>query len=101
MINYTVRVELHDADKSNKYENLHKQMKLEGFSRSLGIDGIRWELPTSEYSIVSDLAPEKILSKAQIAVYKIQSKPEPSILVTGSITPRVFSGLERFRSKKP
>ncbi|MGC0994705.1 hypothetical protein [Pantoea agglomerans] len=98
MINYTVRVELHDADDPDDYENLHKRMKAQGFSRSLGIDGVRYKLPSAEYSMVSNLTPEEILIKAQKAANRVQPDPEPSILVTGSPTPRVFSGLEKLKS---
>lgn len=99
MTNYTVRVELHEADDSDDYERLHKQMRVQGFSRSLGIDGVRYQLPTAEYSMVSDLTAEEILTKAQTAANKVQPYPEPSILVTGSPTPRVFSGLEPVKNK--
>lgn len=96
MTNYTVRVELHDAD-DNDYEKLHEEMRNQGFSRSIGIDGVRWKLPSAEYSMVEDLTPEQVLSKAQAAANKVQPVPEPSILVTGSPTPRVFSGLKKLK----
>ncbi|POU00481.1 type V toxin-antitoxin system endoribonuclease antitoxin GhoS [Enterobacter cloacae complex sp. ECNIH14] len=94
MTNYTVRVELHYAD-NDDYEALHEKMDGMGFRRTISIDGVKWELPSAEYSIVSDLTPKEILTKAQEAANKVQPKPEPSILVTGSPIPRVFSGLER------
>ena len=94
MTNYTVRVELHDADDGD-YEDLHKAMSAKGFSRSLSIDGVRWKLPSAEYSMVADITPQQVLSKAQAAANKVQPEPEPSILVTGSPKVRVFSGLER------
>ncbi|MGX9838109.1 hypothetical protein ACH32B_19290 [Enterobacter dykesii] len=94
MTNFTVRVELHYAD-ADDYERLHAEMKAQGFYRTILIDDVRWELPTAEYSVVSDLTPEQVLSKAQAAANKVQPAPEPSILVTGSPTPRVFSGLNR------
>lgn len=94
MTNYTVRVELHYAD-NDDYESLHEEMSGVGFRRTISIDGVKWELPSAEYSIVSDLTPKEILSKAQEAANKVQPEPEPSILVTGSPIPRVFSGLDR------
>ncbi|ELY2798354.1 type V toxin-antitoxin system endoribonuclease antitoxin GhoS [Cronobacter dublinensis] len=94
MTNYTVRVELHYAD-NDDYEALHEEMSNENFRRTISIDGVKWELPTAEYSIVCDLTPHEILSKAQKAANKVQPEPEPSIIVTGSPSPRVFSGLKR------
>lgn len=99
MTNYTVRVELHDADDSDDYEKLHKQMKIQGFSRTISINGVSYHLPTAEYSIVSNLTASVILGKAKSAANKVQPDPEPSILVTGSPSPRVFSGLDRVKSK--
>lgn len=94
MTNYTVRVELHDADDGD-YEELHKKMRAQGFSRYLNINGVHWKLPSAEYSIVGELTPEQVLIKAQTAANQVQPQPEPSILVTRSPTPRVFSGLKK------
>lgn len=99
MTNYTVRVELHDADDGNEYEELHEAMRLEGFSRSISIDGVRYKLPSAEYSMVSDLSGSEILSKAESAANSVQPDPKPSILVTASETPRIHSGLKRIAAK--
>ncbi|KAB1472048.1 type V toxin-antitoxin system endoribonuclease antitoxin GhoS [Cronobacter sakazakii] len=96
MTNYTVRVELHDADDGD-YEDLHKEMRAQGFSKNLNINGVQWKLPSAEYSIVSELTSGQVLIKAQTAANKVQSVPQPSILVTGSSTPRVFSGLKQVK----
>lgn len=96
MTNYTVRVELHDADDGD-YEDLHKEMRAQGFSRNLNINGVQWKLPSAEYSIVGELTPAQVLIKAQTAANKVQPIPQPSILVTGSSTPRVFSGLKQMK----
>ncbi|MDA5602994.1 hypothetical protein LRM19_01225 [Enterobacter sp. PI-10] len=96
MTNFTVRVELHDAD-SDDYEKLHDEMKAEGFSKRIRTDDGTWELPTAEYSMVSELKPSQILSKAEAAANRVQPKPKPSILVTGQETPRIFSGLKKVK----
>ncbi|UJD93765.1 hypothetical protein FS593_05390 [Lelliottia amnigena] len=97
MTNYTVRVELHDAD-SEDYENLHEEMRKQGFYKQINVDSGSYELPTAEYSKVSDdLSSTDILKKAQTAANKVKPKPEPSILVTGSTSVRVFSGLKKIK----
>lgn len=98
MTNYTVRVELHGADGGDEYEDLHEAMRLQGFSRSINIDNVRYKLPTAEYSIVSDISAHEVLRKAQAAANSVQPAPQPSILVTGSAYPRVHSGLRRISS---
>lgn len=98
MTNYTVRVELHDADDGNEYDELHEAMRLKGFSRSININGNRYKLPSAEYSMVSDLSGTEILKKAEAAANSVQPTPKPSILVTGSDNPRLHSGLKRINS---
>lgn len=95
MTNYTVRVELHDA-KGDDYEKLHKEMKVQGFSKRITIGGLTYELPTAEYSLRSDsTTKEAVLKKAETAANKVQPKPKPSILVTASTQSRAFSGLKQ------
>lgn len=95
MTNYTVRVELHGADDGDKYERLHKEMKAQGFSKTITIKGVTYELPTAEYSLRAKTTREAVLKKAETAANKVQPKPQPSILVTSSELSRVFSGLEK------
>lgn len=95
MTNYTVRVELHATENGNNYEELHLAMRRKGFSRTINIGGVGYKLPTAEYSMVSDLSGNQVLSKAEAAASSVQSYPKPSILVTGSDTPRLHTGLER------
>jgi hypothetical protein len=48
-MNYTVRVELHDASWDD-YETLHAAMQNVGFSRTItSADGKKYQLPTAEY----------------------------------------------------
>lgn len=96
MTNYTVRVELHDAE-SDDYENLHEEMRKEGFSKRIRTNDGTYELPTAEYSMVSTLKSPDILSKAEAAANRVQPWPKPSILVTGQENPRIFSGLKKVK----
>ena len=49
MTQFTVRVELHEADWDD-YDVLHAEMRKEGFSTTItGSDGKTFELPTAEY----------------------------------------------------
>ncbi|WP_333610136.1 hypothetical protein [Pantoea piersonii] len=95
MTNYTVRVELHDAD-SDDYDSLHNEMHKRGFRKTIRIDDETWELPTAEYSYIADgTSRASVLAKAEVAANKVKPKPQPSILVTASDRRRVFSGLKK------
>ncbi|WP_343463019.1 DUF2622 domain-containing protein [Pantoea sp.] len=95
MTNYTVRVELHDAD-SGDYNKLHEQMKKQGFSKTIKVGDDVWELPTAEYSLIrAGTTRAKVLAKAEAAASAVQPKPKPSILVTSSNLSRKFSGLKK------
>lgn len=94
MSNYTVRVELHEAE-SNHYEKLHEEMKRRGFSRRVRINGVSYQLPTAEYSLVAVSNRQRVLKKAEAAANAVKPHPKPYILVTSSELPRVFSGLKR------
>jgi len=70
MTNFTTRVELHDAKTWQDYDNLHKNMAAEGFSRSITQNGVSYELPTAEYAITSNLTILQITTKAKSAANK-------------------------------
>lgn len=94
MAKYTVRVELHDAE-GNDYDKLHEEMKKRGFSRILKINGVRYHLPTAEYSMVAISSRVRVLKRAEAAANAVKPHPKPSILVTSSALSRVFSGLKK------
>jgi hypothetical protein len=97
-MNYTVRVELHGVKHdSEKYTELHDEMKSQGFNRNLYIDGVGYRLPTAEYSRVSeDDTKDQILTKAKTAARKVMgSDSKYSVLVTGDKTARVYHNLEK------
>lgn len=96
MAKFTVRVELHDliANSENIYLILHDEMSKVGFSRTVVIDQIEYELPSAEYIIEKDLETKQV---AELAGYAATStKHKYSILVTESAG-RSFLGLKRVR----
>lgn len=67
MARFTVRVELHRADEDD-YEKLHGAMEAEGFSRQVtSDDGIRYHLPTAEYSVDTNGSTADVLESARSA----------------------------------
>lgn len=67
MSSFITRIELHSASYSD-YENLHREMGKQGFSRTIkSDDGITWQLPTAEYEINSNQKCSDIRQKAAIA----------------------------------
>ncbi|EML2066018.1 type V toxin-antitoxin system endoribonuclease antitoxin GhoS [Enterobacter asburiae] len=94
MTSYTVRVELHGAE-SDEYEKLHEEMAKAGFEKVILIDGIYYELPTAEYSLVdSPLTTAEVTAKAFKAANNVQPEPVPSVLTTATDTPRMAIGLK-------
>lgn len=93
MTAYTVRVELHDAE--GFYDDLHEAMKAQGFNRWISIDGVKFQLPTAEYSIPqTDLSASQVLARAERAANLVKPRPQPSILVTKTEVCRYHSGLK-------
>lgn len=93
MTNFTVRVELRDADSAD-YDNLYDRMSDNGFSKFITDDaGTRYQLPSAEYSYSSD---SKTKREVRDLAYDIASKvnDDPAVLVTQSNGPRVWAGLE-------
>jgi hypothetical protein len=93
MANFTVRVELHNAN-SKDYENLHAAMERRGFIRWI-INGndVKKRLPTAEYNLAnSGLSGPEVRDRAKAVADSIKPKPTPWILVTES-EGRWWSGL--------
>ncbi|KER01564.1 type V toxin-antitoxin system endoribonuclease antitoxin GhoS [Photorhabdus temperata] len=92
MANFTVRVELHDAN-SKDYEKLHEKMENAGFERTITTtSGKIYHLPDAEYSITSDKSTDEIKDLARDTAKKVKSNP--AILVTKSSGTRRWSGLD-------
>ncbi|PHM23024.1 type V toxin-antitoxin system endoribonuclease antitoxin GhoS [Xenorhabdus budapestensis] len=92
MANFTVRVELHNAN-SKDYDKLHEKMGNAGFKRTITTKaGKIYHLPDAEYSINSDKSTEEIRDLALDTAKKV--KTNPAILVTKSNGTRKWSGLD-------
>lgn len=91
MARYTTRIELHDAD-GEDYDQLHAEMKKEGFSRVIkaDADGTWYHLPLAEYNLETDLELDAVLASAESAAGRTGCKYEA--LVTKS-EGRRWSGL--------
>jgi len=96
MTNYTVRIELHDADEED-YENLHAAMEGEGFVRWIQSEkGTQLRLPTAEYNLVgSSLDKKAVLNTAVAAAQRVKPRPKPWVLVTQSAG-RTWDGLQEW-----
>lgn len=107
-IYFTVRVELHNEG-SEKYDQLHDQMKIAGFKRTVMSSArVKRNLPTAEYSKIqqidiSDLSENDAVGVAmhtisyavKDAAQKSEIKKENlSILITASPYPRLFFKLK-------
>lgn len=92
MAQFTIRVELHDAD-LNEYEVLHGAMEDNGFSRVItSSDGDLYHLPWAEYDCQGSLTKAQVLKSARAAAETTGKKY--GILVTES-TGRTWYGLKR------
>jgi hypothetical protein len=95
MTQFTVRVELHDAQRSD-YDNLHAAMTRHGFSRLITADdGSVYRLPWAEYDGSANLTSTEILGVAQTAANSTGKRN--SVLVTEARS-RTQSGLSLVRS---
>ena len=91
MAQFTVRVELHDAQ-WNDYETLHTAMQQQGFSRLITTDDGRiYHMPWAEYDGSGSLTSMQVLGLAQQAATRTGKKH--AILVTESAS-RAWIGLQ-------
>jgi hypothetical protein len=97
MTNFTVRVELHDAD-DDDYSRLHEAMEEGGFVRWISDrNESKDQLPTAEYNLAnSALDRSAVLERARTAADSVKRKPTPWILVTESAG-RTWSGLKPWK----
>lgn len=99
MAKFIVRIELHDAEKgTNTYDNLHEQMKLSGFKKTISDGKVEKQLPTGTYFIDSTTTTQQISQSAASAAKKaLQDSGLTSIpaLVTAEVNGLlIFSGLQ-------
>lgn len=81
MADFTVRVELHNAD-SDDYDSLHEKMEAKGYSRQISANGTKYQLPTAEYCCTKDLSASEVRDAVLDIAKKV--KPSPDVLVTKS-----------------
>ncbi|MFZ5272565.1 hypothetical protein [Enterobacter asburiae] len=81
MADYTVRVELRDAN-SEDYELLHEKMGAKGYSREIqGDSGEYFQLPPAEYVATKDLTAIQVREEVRAIANSIKNN---RILVTQS-----------------
>ncbi len=77
---YTVRVELHGAQRGD-YDRLHVEMRKQGFATTItGDNGITYRLPPAEYIIEGPVSDADVLARAKAAAAKIN--PAYAVFVT-------------------
>jgi hypothetical protein len=91
MADFTVRVELHDAQRKD-YDTLHAAMARQGFSRQITSDGGRcYLMPWAEYNGRGNSTSMQILNIAKVAANVTGKKY--AVLVT-EVKSRAWIGLE-------
>ena len=91
MAQFTVRVELHQAEWSD-YERLHAAMEQKGFSRLIKADsGSTYHLPWAEYDGTANLTSMQVLEIARAAAGSTGKRN--AVLVTEASS-RAWAGLE-------
>jgi hypothetical protein len=94
MAQFTVRVELHQANWDD-YEKLHAEMAKQGFSRMVKSgDGKTYQLPLAEYSGFGNLSNSQVRYIARTAADTTGKRN--AVLVTESAG-RAWVGLEEVR----
>ena len=90
MANFTVRVELHDAQ-WNDYEQLHAAMQQKGFSRQITADdGKTYNMPWAEYNASANLTSMQVRDIARAAADT--TRKQNAVFVTEAVT-RAWVGL--------
>jgi hypothetical protein len=91
MAQFTVRVELHQAEWSD-YERLHAAMEQKGFSRLITADrGGTYHLPWAEYDGSANLTSMQVLEIARAAA---GSTGKPNAVLVTEASSRAWAGLK-------
>lgn len=67
MAAFIIRVELRKPG-SDHYEKLNDRMRREGFSTTLPVGSMQWELPSAEYYYEGSISSNDLMEKAQAAI---------------------------------
>jgi hypothetical protein len=90
MATFLTRVELHQADATD-YQRLHEAMAAQNFLRTIrGDNGLRYHLPTAEYSSQGELDAGSVLN---LATQAVQSIGKTASIITVNWTHAKWSGL--------
>jgi hypothetical protein len=90
MANFTVRVELHQAEWTD-YDQLHAAMEQKGFSRQITADnGTTYHMPWAEYTGSGNLTSMQVLDIARAAA--VSTGKSNAVLVTEAAS-RAWAGL--------
>lgn len=90
MANFTVRVELHNAQWSD-YDQLHSAMEQKGFSRQItSDDGKIYQMPWAEYNGTANLTSSQVRDIAKAAADT--TGKQNAVFVTEAVT-RAWVGL--------
>ena len=90
MANFTVRVELHNAQWSD-YDQLHAAMEQKGFSRQItSDDGKTYQMPWAEYNGSANLSSAQVRDIAKAAADT--TGKQNAVFVTEAVT-RAWIGL--------
>ncbi len=82
MAEFTVRVELHNAD-ADDYELLHQRMASRGYAKEVqGDNGRMHALPTAEYIATKNLSVVQVRDEVFAIAQLIKPSPYPEVLVT-------------------
>jgi hypothetical protein len=94
MANFTVRVELHNAQWSD-YDQLHGAMEQKGFTRQIiSDDGGRYQMPWAEYNGAGNLTAPQVRDIAKAAADS--TGKQSAVLVTEAAS-RAWIGLSPVR----
>lgn len=95
MANFTVRVELHDAEWAD-YERLHAAMEQKGFSRQIiSDDGKTYHMPWAEYNGTGNLTSVQVRDIAKEAADS--TGKQSAVFVTEAVS-RAWIGLPALTS---
>lgn len=82
MAEFTVRVELHNAD-ADEYELLHQRMIGRGYAKEVRDDNGRMHaLPTAEYVATKNLSVVQVRDEVLAIARLVKPSPYPEVLVT-------------------
>lgn len=94
MARFTIRVELHDADRDD-YEQLETALAERGITDIIvSDDGVRYKMPPAEYQCLGDLTAEQV---RQMCANAAQTTGKRHAILVTEAKARSWSGLDPVR----